>query len=298
MDLFREEALILISTPLYIFIIGLEIVLSYTQHKHYYSTKDTLMNIYLSSLNMGLDFIMRIFCLAVFVFFNQYQFFSIENSYVYWIALFLIQDIAFYWEHRIDHTSRFFWAIHVTHHSSEKFNLTTGFRSSVFQPLYRFIYFIPIALLGFKGQDILLMYAATQIYGILIHTQYVKKMGVLEYFLVTPSHHRVHHASNIKYLDKNMGMVLIIWDKLFGTFQKEEDETEYEKIKYGLTTNVEQPYHPTKIIFHEWKNIFEDVKKTIPFKSKLKYIFFPPGWSHDGSRKTSAEVRKENGIKN
>ena len=107
--------------------------------------------------------------------------------------------------------------MHVTHHSSEYFNLTTGFRSSVFQPLYRFIYFIPLVFLGFQPADIVLMYSITQIYGILIHTKYVDKLGWLEKVLVTPSHHRVHHASNIEYLDKNIGMCLIIWDKLFAT---------------------------------------------------------------------------------
>lgn len=296
MEIFKEEALILFSTPIYVLIIGLEIILSYIHNKHYYTFKDTLTNIYLSALNFSLDIVMRVVCLAVLAFFNQYQLLSIENVYVYWILLFLLQDFAFYWEHRIDHTSRFFWAVHVTHHSSEKYNLTTGFRSSVFQPMYRFLYFVPIALLGFKGMDIMFVYAATQIYGILVHTQYVKKMGFLESFLVTPSHHRVHHASNIKYLDKNMGMVLIIWDKLFGTFQKEEDETEYEKIKYGLTTNLEKPHHPVKVVFHEWQNIMDDVKKPISFSTKLKYIFNPPGWSHDGSRKTSSELRKEAGF--
>jgi hypothetical protein len=132
------------------------------------------------------------------------------------------------------------------------------------------------------------MYAATQIYGILIHTQYIGKLGFLEWFLSTPSHHRVHHASNIKYLDKNMGMVLIIWDRLFGTFQKEEEE-----VVYGLTSNLKS-YDPINMVFHEWKNIFNDLfKKKAPLKAKILYLFGPPGWSHDGSTKTSRELRNE-----
>jgi sterol desaturase/sphingolipid hydroxylase (fatty acid hydroxylase superfamily) len=177
--------------------------------------------------------------------------------------------------------------VHVTHHSSEEFNLTVGFRSSVFQPLYRFIYFIPLSLLGFNGKDIMFMYSATQIYGILIHTQYINKMGFLEYFMSTPSHHRVHHGSNALYLDKNMGMVFIIWDKLFGTFQSEES---FEKVRYGLTQNLDN-HNPLNVVFHEWKAIIKDVLNAPGLKNKLLYIFGPPGWSHDGSKKTSSELR-------
>lgn len=177
--------------------------------------------------------------------------------------------------------------MHVTHHSSEEFNLTVGFRSSVFQPLYRFVWFIPIALVGFDPLDIMFMYAATQIYGILIHTKTVSKLGPLEWVLSTPSHHRVHHASNIKYLDKNMGMILIIWDRVFGTFAKEEEE-----VVYGLTTNI-KTYNPITMVFHEWKAIYEDLNKQTSFKNKIMYVFGPPGWSHDGSRKTSSQLRAE-----
>jgi sterol desaturase/sphingolipid hydroxylase (fatty acid hydroxylase superfamily) len=209
--------------------------------------------------------------------------------FVYWTLLFFAEDFMYYWLHRIDHYCRFFWAVHVTHHSSEEYNLTVGFRSSVFQPLYRFIYFIPLSFLGFKGMDIMFIYSATQIFGILVHTQTVGKLGFLEYFMVTPSHHRVHHASNVRYLDKNMGMVLIIWDKLFGTFQEEEEK---DPVKYGLTTNI-KTYHPGKMVFHEWINIFKDLKKKCSIKDKLLYVFGPPGWSHDGSTKTSSQLRAE-----
>ena len=114
-------------------------------------------------------------------------------------------------------------------------------------------------------------------------------MGVLEWVLSTPSHHRVHHASNIKYLDKNMGMVFIIWDKLFGTFAKEETA---EPVVYGLTTNI-KTYHPITMVFHEWKEIIVDLKKQTSFKNKLMYVFGPPGWSHDGSKKTAKQLRNE-----
>ncbi len=290
MELFKEALLIKYTTPVYAILIGIEMGMSYIHNKHYYTVKDTFTNVYLSVLNLALDVLVRVFCLFVLNFFFQYHFFEIQNIYAYWIFLFVLQDLAFYFQHRVDHFSRFFWAVHVTHHSSDYFNLTTGFRSSVFQPLYRYIYFIPLALFGCEPMDIMLMYSATQIYGILIHTQYINKLGFLEYFLATPSHHRVHHASNIKYLDKNMGMVLIIWDKIFGTFQKEDDT---ETIKYGLTKKLQEPHHPIHIVFHEWKGIVSDMKRKLPLKIKLAYLFMPPGWSHDGSTKTSKQLREE-----
>jgi hypothetical protein len=197
----------------------------------------------------------------------------------------------------VDHYCRLFWATHVTHHSSEKFNFTVGFRSSVMEPLYRFIYFIPIAWLGFQPIDIAFIYAATQTWGILVHTEKIGKTGWLEYILVTPSHHRVHHGSNAKYLDKNLGMFLIIWDKLFGTFQPELPATAYEPIRYGLTKPLEKQ-DPVNIVVHEWKSIGRDLrKKGLSFRQRWKYLFGPPGWSHDGSSKTSAELREQENQK-
>lgn len=289
-ELAREKLLFLISTPLYAFFIFGELILSYVHNKHYYTTKGTLMNVWLSAVNFTLDFLLRGFVLLFLGYFFAKQITVIETPWVYWTVLVFTEDFMFYWLHRVDHYCRLFWAVHITHHSSEEFNLTVGFRSSVFQPLYRFIWFIPVAFLGFRAEDIMLVYAITQIYGILIHTQYIKKLGPLEWFLSTPSHHRVHHGSNVKYLDKNMGMVLIIWDKLFGTFQKEEDRY---PVKFGLTTNLTQPYHPFKTILHEFVQIGRDVMKPSTIKSKFMYVFGPPGWSHDGSTKTSAQLREE-----
>jgi sterol desaturase/sphingolipid hydroxylase (fatty acid hydroxylase superfamily) len=291
MNEFRESLLVLVSVPIYAVVIGFELFYSYFKNKGLYSTKGVLSNIYLTALNMGLDILIRGVCLLVLNYFYHFHF--MDLSYIpvlYWIVLVISEDFMFYWLHRVDHYCRFFWAVHVTHHNSEEFNLTVGFRSSVFQPLYRFLYFIPIALMGFKGIDIMFAYSATQIFGILVHTQSIKKLGFLEYIIVTPSHHRVHHGSNVRYLDKNMGMFLIIWDKLFGTFQAEEDT---DPVKYGLTTNIKS-YNPITLVFHEWKSIFTDlVKMKVPLKAKWMYVFGPPGWSHDGSRKTSRQLRDE-----
>jgi sterol desaturase/sphingolipid hydroxylase (fatty acid hydroxylase superfamily) len=288
---FRESLLILLTIPIYGLVIGFELFYSHLRKKGLYTAKGIVSNLYLTTLNIGLDILIRGLCLYVLNYFYLRHFIDLStHPLLYWIVLIIVQDFMFYWLHRVDHYCRLFWAIHVTHHSSEEFNLTIGFRSSVFQPLYRFIYYIPLALMGCKGIDIMFAHSATQIYGILIHTQTIGKLGFLERILVTPSHHRVHHGSNVRYLDKNMGMLLIIWDKLFGTFQAEE---ETDPVKYGLTTNIKS-CDPFNLLFHEWKNMFSDLlKKKAPLKAKFMYVFGPPGWSHDGSTKTSAQLRAE-----
>ncbi len=293
METTKETLLILFSTPYYFIIIGIEIFLSNYRHKKLYTLKNTVTNIYLMLLNGGLDLLFRsIYVGFIFTFlYNHRLIDSWQNAFAYWAILLIAEDFLYYWLHRFDHEIRFFWATHVTHHSSKKMNFTVGFRSSVFQPLYRFIYFSPLPLLGFKPLDILFVYAATQIWGIFVHTELIKKMGWLEYILVTPSHHRVHHASNPKYLDKNMGMFLIVWDKLFGTFQKELNEKEYQPINYGLTKNLENPNAIT-VVLHEWAQIFKDITQpNISLRARWLYLFGPPGYSHDGSRKTSKQMR-------
>lgn len=292
MDSLREQWLILMSTPVYIIIISIELMLSHLQHKKVYTFKDTVTNVYLMLLNGGIDLVFRLIYIGIWQYFFLHAFFTWqEHGLTYWLMLLLAEDFLYYWLHRFDHEIRFFWATHVTHHSSPLMNFTVGFRSSVFQPLYRFIYFIPLAMAGFQPVDILFIYSATQIWGIFVHTELIGKMGWLEYFMVTPSHHRVHHGSNPKYLDKNMGMFLIIWDKLFNTFQEELPTDEYQPIHYGLTKNLEKPNAFT-IIFHEWIQIAKDVlQKNISFKQRMGYLFGPPGWSHDGSRQTSKDLQ-------
>jgi sterol desaturase/sphingolipid hydroxylase (fatty acid hydroxylase superfamily) len=287
-----EKWFLLLSIPFYTIIIVAEIIISNWGGKKYYTIKGVLQNLLLTIMNAGLDGLLRIvFVIAVLGWSYSHHFIQIENAYLYWFLLFILEDLAFYIEHRVDHYCRLFWAVHLTHHSSEEFNLTTGFRSSVFQPVYRFIYFIPITLLGFKAEDILLMYSITQTYGIIVHTKYIQKMPkIIEAIFVTPAHHRVHHASNIIYLDKNMGMCLIIWDRMFGTFQ---DELPEEPVRYGLTTPLENPDNALNHVAYEWKKIYKDMKRDLPFTTKIKYLVMPPGWSHDGSTKTAVQLRKE-----
>jgi sterol desaturase/sphingolipid hydroxylase (fatty acid hydroxylase superfamily) len=284
--MYREQLLLLIETPIYVLLILGEMLISSYQNTKSYSTKDTATNLMCTAFNFGLDVAMRGVTLAALIFAYQFSPFHIDNPFVYWFLLFLGQDFLYFLLHLVDHYSRLFWAVHVTHHSSEKFNFTVAIRSSVFQPLYRFVYFMPLGFLGFQPLDILFMYAACQTYGFFVHTEKIRKMGFLEWFMVTPSHHRVHHAKNPIYLDKNMGMVLIVWDRLFGTFQPET-----EKAEYGLTTPLKTG-SPSEVIFGEWQKLWSDLKKPVSLSTKLKYLWKPPGWSPDGSSLSSSEIRK------
>ena len=273
-------------------LIAAEMLYSHFHQKALYNGKDTVINLLCSSLNFLNDVVFRVITLTLLSWAYSYRLFSFEDKgVIYWALLFFAQDFAYYVLHYVDHYCRFFWATHVTHHSSEKFNFTVAIRSSVFQPYYRWLYFVPIALFGFEALDIVFMYAACQVYGFWVHTETVKKLPAwFEFIFVTPSHHRVHHASNVEYLDSNMGMVLIIWDRLFGTFRPEQETV---KPVYGLTKNIDS-FHPVDVVFHEWKAIREDWKTAPDWKSKVSYVFGPPGWSHDGSRLTSKQLREKN----
>lgn len=286
-----QNQILFLCTPLYVIIIGAELLVSHLHEVKTYTVRDTFHNFFLSILTGLTDLLMRGVSLIILSFAFHISLVRISHSIGYWIALFLLVDFMHYWLHRLGHSSRFFWAVHVNHHSSTRFNITTGFRSGVLEPFYSFLFFIPIALAGFQPVDILLTYSICQVWAVLTHTEKIKKLGWLEYVFVTPSHHRVHHASNPRYLDKNMGTVLIIWDKLFGTFQQELAEEDYQPIRYGTTSPLEDESLPN-IIFHEWKNIWQDLRRRdITWRQKWKYLFGPPGWSHDGQRMTSEQMR-------
>ncbi|MBX2906718.1 MAG: sterol desaturase family protein [Taibaiella sp.] len=294
MNELQQRIFTLFSIPVYAVFIPLEIIISNFQHRRFYTLKESAMNVYLNLLNAGIDMLLRLVIgLSILYFFYQYRLPLHLHPVVYWGLLLIAEDFLFWVEHFVDHHSRIFWAVHVTHHSSPEYNLSTGFRSSVFMPVYKYLYFIPLALTGFHPADIVFMYSITQVYGILVHTQYIQKMPRwIEYIFVTPSHHRVHHASNVPYLDKNMGMVFIIWDRIFGTFAKELPE---EKPHYGITKPIAKPFHPVHILTHEWKDLAKDLKRPLPLGTKLRYLIMPPGWSHDGSTKTSKELQRAYG---
>ncbi|HKB01672.1 MAG TPA: sterol desaturase family protein [Gemmataceae bacterium] len=272
MELFKDSFLLLVAVPAYVVLIGVEVVVSYLHDRPYYTVRGTLTNAYLAVVNVGLDVALRAIWFAVLAWVYRYHLVRVAIPWAYWIALLGLQDFLFYWLHRADHACRVFWAVHVTHHSSAEFNLTVGFRPSVLQPLYRFAWFLPLALLGFRPEDVLLMYSATQLYGVLVHTRYVGRLGFLEWFLCTPSHHRVHHGVNPQYVDRNLGMVFIVWDRLFGTFTPEGED-----VRFGLVGQAPS-HHPVRVIFNEWQAIWSDLRKPARLRDKLMYVFGPPGW--------------------
>ncbi|MBC8033555.1 MAG: sterol desaturase family protein [Chitinophagaceae bacterium] len=293
MDVLKNQLLFILSTPLYVVLIALELCISHFQGTRSYSLKDTAHNFYLSLLRGGVELLTRGVSLIVLSAAFYYRLFSPEQSFFYWCLLLLSVDFMHYWLHRASHFCRFFWAVHVNHHSSPHYNISVGFRSAVLEPFYNFLFLTPLALAGFRPADIILVYAITEIWAVLTHTEKVKKLGWLEYIMNTPSHHRVHHASNPKYLDKNMGSLFIFWDKLFGTFQKELPPDAYQSLKYGLTSPLANEKLP-HLVFHEWAAILADLRrKDITWKDRWLYLFGPPGWSHDSTRMTSEQMRQQ-----
>lgn len=285
----RETILVSFAAPVYIAAIGLELIISHWRKTKLYTFKETATNVYLMVLNITFDLLCRGIAFAAMYFCYQWAPVQFSTSTVlYWFSLIILVDIMYYWLHRLDHYSRFFWAVHVTHHSSTHYNISAGFRSSVFEPLYRFVFYIPLAFIGFNPLDVFFIHSLLQTIGVLVHTQHIGKLPTwIEYIFVTPSHHRVHHGSNVQYLDKNMGMTLIIWDRLFGTFAEEDP---LEPIEYGLTKNPEDR-GAVNIVFHEWRHLWKDLSKSKSLSVKWKYIFKPPGWSHDGSSLTADQMR-------
>lgn len=285
----RKEAVVIL-VGLLVLLTLTEMWFSYRENRHYYEKRDTLTNIYLTTLAFIFNIAVNGSTFFILSFAYRFRFFQISNTVLYWFVLVIVQDFLYWVLHYTGHYCRLFWAMHVTHHSSEHFNFTTGFRSTVFEPLYRTFFYLPLALFGFNAIDILYAYLVTQLYGNLVHTQYriplPKWYGMI---FVTPAHHRVHHASNIPYLDKNMGMVLILWDRLFGTFHDEDDN---EPVKYGLTHQPEN-MGPVNVLFHEWRALLHDVKHAPGIGNKVKYLFNPPGWSHDGSTQTARVLQAE-----
>jgi sterol desaturase/sphingolipid hydroxylase (fatty acid hydroxylase superfamily) len=242
--------------------------------------------------NVLIGFITKLIVLLVltYIWYN-YRIITIPFAWWSWLLIFFLEDFAYYWNHRIGHRSRLFWASHIVHHSSEKYNLSTALRQTWTGGFYTFIFWTWIALLGFHPLMILTQMSVSLIYQYWIHTELIKKMPRwFEAVFNTPSHHRVHHGSNPLYLDKNMAGILIIWDKMFGTFQTELEE---EKVIYGLTANI-NTFNPLKVAFNEWGNMLKDVftSKT-SIINKLKYFTKPPGWRHDGTGTLSEDMLRE-----
>lgn len=203
------------------------------------------------------------------------------------LLLLVAEDFVYYWFHRLHHEVRILWAAHVTHHSSDHYNLSTALRQSWTSIVTGFPFWAPLALLGFHPKWILLQQTISLVYQYWIHTELLPKLGPLEWVMNTPSHHRVHHGRNPLYLDRNHGGIFIIWDRLFGTF-----EPEVQPVDFGITVPL-CSYNPVVIAFHEWRDALRDAARTKSLREGLRVLFMPPGYRPDGKGKTSVDLRRE-----
>lgn len=201
-----------------------------------------------------------------------------------WVMAIVLADLTYYWMHRLEHEHRILWASHSVHHSSEDYNLTVSMRLSIIESTFEWLFLVPMVLMGFSPFQAIASLVLVAQYQTWIHTEKIVKLGWLDEVFNTPSVHRVHHGSNEKYLDKNYGGILILWDKLFGTFQREE-----EKVVYGLTKNI-HTNNPLKINFIEYKHIWNDVKKCRNFGDALRIIFGGLTWQPKYFSKTNSKA--------
>ena len=282
--------LVLYSIPAFIALLLIELAWS-RRHPEYigYHRPDTLASLSLGLINVVINGATKLLSIPVFAWLYEHRVADVVEAVGpwSWLILFFAEDWCYYWFHRLHHEVRVLWAAHVNHHSSQHYNLSTALRQPLLTPFTGPWFWMPLPLIGFPPWMVLTAQAWSLLYQFWIHTEAIDRIGPLEWVLNTPSHHRVHHGKNIRYLDKNHGGILIIWDRLFGTFARED-----ERVIYGLTTDLET-YHPLKIGFHEVAAISRDVAGAPTIGAKLGYLFAPPGWSHDGSTKTATQLQRE-----
>ena len=280
--------LIQYAIPGFIILLVAEVIITARQQKDYYDAKDTAGSLTMGIGNVIVGFVGKAIVFGALSLVYQFRLFTVDMTQGWaWIVLFVADDFSYYWFHRISHGSRYFWASHVVHHSSQKYNLGTALRQTWTGNITgAFVFWLWLPLVGFSPVAVMTMQAISLLYQFWIHTEHIDKLPApIEFIFNTPSHHRVHHGSDLAYLDKNHAGVLVIWDRLFGTF-----EPEGNRPTYGLTTNLNS-HNPVKIAFHEWTAISRDVRRAGSLRNALGYVFGPPGWSHDGSRKTTKQLR-------
>ena len=263
--------IIVYAAPIMIGLVVLEWAISLWKNKNFYDGKDTIAATGVGLANVALSIGIKVFNFGLAIFLYNLVPWSIPNEWWAYVLCLTWIDFWRYWAHRIAHENRFWWATHVTHHSSPKYNLSVSFRLGWTQYI-KVVFFIPVMLTGFHPVVFFICHQIEVLYQFWIHTEYIRKLPrPIEYFFTTPSHHRVHHATNEKYIDKNYGSTYIIWDRIFGTFQPEE-----EQAIYGITKKVKSPYNPVVLVFHEWMDIFKDLKKAKSLKEARAVTFGRP----------------------
>ncbi|MEM7688569.1 MAG: sterol desaturase family protein [Pseudomonadota bacterium] len=280
------------AVPLFVIAILIEMAWSRLRAPEAYEPKDTLVSL---SFGLGSTIAGALFGgLSVAIVFAAYEYRVFDMGEQWWLVwwawplAFILDDLKYYWVHRAGHRIRWMWAAHVNHHSSQHYNLSTALRQTwTGNFTFGLLFALPLILLGFHPVMIGIVGGFNLIYQFWIHTEAIGKMPRwFEAVMNTPSHHRVHHATNPRYLDRNYAGVFIIWDKMFGTFEPERDD---ETIRYGIVKQLGS-FNLLWCVFHEWIGMITDIARA-PWKHKLSYLLREPGWSHDGSRETSDMIR-------
>lgn len=278
-------------SPLVVSMIVLEIVYNRFRKKDYIPFADAITNLGTGIGNQCMNLLVAFIVITTFGYLYDYRLMTIPTTVPNFILLLVLFDFLFYWYHRHNHTINILWAAHMSHHTSEEFNTFVAVRASITQRLFSFIYMWPLALLGFKPDAIYAASAVQLLIAFWHHTRFIGKMGWYEILFNTPSYHRVHHAINQKYLDKNFGEIFIIWDKMFGTYAKEEEEP-----IYGALTPIKS-WDPNKIYVHYWKFLWDDMIQTKKMSDKIRLWFMPLGWRPEDRKNVYRERINEHTFK-
>lgn len=273
--------LILYAIPVFLLLILLELAWGLLRGRNSYRLNDTINSLSLGSLSRLQALVVVGVTGLVYESLNGalgLRQLPADRAWV-WLSCFLLYDLAYYWKHRLGHEVALFWGSHVAHHQSEDFNLGTALRQTSID-FHGFLFYLPLFLLGYPLEVVLGVASLNLIYQFWVHTEHVPKLGVLEWLLVTPSNHRVHHARNRIYVDRNYGGVFIVWDRLFGSFQEELDE---EPVRFGLRKPLNS-WNPLWANLHVYWHLLRDVWRAPGFGSKLQLLFRPPGWQPEGAR--------------
>jgi sterol desaturase/sphingolipid hydroxylase (fatty acid hydroxylase superfamily) len=278
--------IIVYAAPFMFFFVLIEYVVSRMQQHHFYEKKESIGSVLVGLGNVAIGVFLKTLLLYVFIFVYNAVPWRMELNWWSFIPCYIIFDFCSYWAHRISHHVRFLWGTHVAHHSGEHYNLTVSFRLSWVQYI-KIIFFLPVGLIGFHPIIIFVTNQIAVLFQFWVHTEYIRKLHpVFEYIIATPSNHRVHHGTQDKYINKNFGATFIIWDRMFGTYQAEE-----EQVVYGITHNIDHKHDPIHINFHEYVDIMRDIRQATTWKEKLFYIFGDPeDIANYKARKISAPV--------
>jgi len=277
----------LLAAPGYLQLLALEAWAARRQGRTSYEPRDTAASLAMGVGNVLVVLTLQGVTLGAFFLAYEHRRFEPGTGPISWLLLFFAEDLVYYAWHRASHEVRILWAAHENHHSSQRFNLSTALRQSWTTPFTTLPFWICLPLLGFHPWMVVTMTSISLIYQFWIHTELIGRMGPFEWIFNTPSHHRVHHGANVEYLDRNHGGILILWDRLFGSF-----EPERARVRYGLTKNI-QTFDPLRIAFHEWLAMLRKAFGARSVGEALRYLLLPPGWSPDGTTRTARELRRD-----